>query len=333
MRVPKIGEGGLLGWFIAMARATGDHPRSLARSGRILAEAGIRRAELTPELLSEATRQAFPAAQEWAEVCRRTGRANGHPVADTVVREEVWFAYAPNPYNDGRYTNNHRPDKEPTMATATAKRVLKIKKADAVALLREMGAGGNVVNDDTKIRPLTKMISTNVKNASQRERDDITTPALKEMFDCIEDAIKDGQSIEVIDDRPSVSKTPVDKDEKEEQKVTTKQQTAAKDKGSHKGNGKTSPANKQTTKPDKPKRTLSEGVDKFGSRIGSNNAKLNAVLTKKPHTVKELVDKAGIEAKEFKPGDLQLGAFYSHLKKLTESGHVKKTEEGYALCK
>jgi hypothetical protein len=61
-------------------------------------------------------------------------------------------------------------------------------------------------------------------------------------------------------------------------------------------------------------------VDKFGSRLGSDAAKANAVLTKKPKKMAEIV----------KEGDLN-GTVYQHLNALASKGLIKKTKEGYAL--
>ena len=63
-----------------------------------------------------------------------------------------------------------------------------------------------------------------------------------------------------------------------------------------------------------------EGVDAFGSRIGSNNAKVNAMLGKKPITMKD------IKAK-------MRGTYYNHLNALIEQKLVVKTDEGFALVK
>ena len=61
-------------------------------------------------------------------------------------------------------------------------------------------------------------------------------------------------------------------------------------------------------------------VDKFGSRKGSDAAKVNAALGKKPKKMKQLMADAGLES-----------SFYNHLIKLVEAGHVVKSDEGYAI--
>ena len=61
-------------------------------------------------------------------------------------------------------------------------------------------------------------------------------------------------------------------------------------------------------------------VDKFGARPGSIKAAINAVLTKKPKTMEQLL-------KDAKVANPQSG----HLKNLIEAGHVKKSDKGFAL--
>jgi len=60
------------------------------------------------------------------------------------------------------------------------------------------------------------------------------------------------------------------------------------------------------------------GTDKFGSRLGSNKAKINAVLSTEPKMMKTLVQEAGLS-----------GGYYNHLKSLIEKGFVEKTDKGF----
>lgn len=71
----------------------------------------------------------------------------------------------------------------------------------------------------------------------------------------------------------------------------------------------------------KTKKVAGEGTDKYGSRIGSDRAKVNAVLGKKPKTMAEIME----ETKLRRP-------FYRHLGKLVEDKKVKKIEEGYCVA-
>ena len=65
------------------------------------------------------------------------------------------------------------------------------------------------------------------------------------------------------------------------------------------------------------------GVDKFGSRIGSNRAILNAALSVKPRTAREIMERAGLTRPKT-----------NHLNALIGKGLLKKDKEGkYLLAK
>jgi len=63
---------------------------------------------------------------------------------------------------------------------------------------------------------------------------------------------------------------------------------------------------------------LPGGTDKFGSRLGSNKAKINAVLSTEPKMMKTLVQEAGLS-----------GGYYGHLNRLIEKEFVEKTDKGF----
>ena len=60
------------------------------------------------------------------------------------------------------------------------------------------------------------------------------------------------------------------------------------------------------------------GADKYGYRLGSDRAKINAVLSTEPKTMKTLVQEAGLS-----------DTYYQHLKRLVEKGFVEKTDKGF----
>jgi hypothetical protein len=62
--------------------------------------------------------------------------------------------------------------------------------------------------------------------------------------------------------------------------------------------------------------------DEFGSLAGSNFAKANAVLTKSPKKMKQIVAEASLE-----------DTVYNHLNKLAKDGVIGKSAEGYFLLK
>ncbi len=63
-----------------------------------------------------------------------------------------------------------------------------------------------------------------------------------------------------------------------------------------------------------------QGTDRFGSRLGSNKAKINAVLSKTPKTMTMLMKEAGVPS-----------AYYQHLNRLIEKGFVEKTGKGFKV--
>jgi hypothetical protein len=68
------------------------------------------------------------------------------------------------------------------------------------------------------------------------------------------------------------------------------------------------------------KEPVSAKRDRFGSRLGSKQAAVNAVLTETPKKMKEIMQEAGVDA-----------TYYNHLGKLAMQGLVVRTKEGFAL--
>lgn len=77
---------------------------------------------------------------------------------------------------------------------------------------------------------------------------------------------------------------------------------------------------KASPRPPRAKAATSGPVDAFGSRLGSLEAKCNAVLSKTPKKMKQLVQEGGLS-----------DTCYDHLKKLATRGLVEKTPDGYRL--
>lgn len=128
-------------------------------------------------------------------------------------------------------------------------------------------------------------------------------------------AIEEGETIVLDSDEPQPKEnnmsTATEKPKTKAQKP--KKAKAEKKKPSPKSTkGKTSPASKNGS---------AQKKDKFGAREGSNTAKFNAVLSKTPRTMRELVEKA----------ELGERTFYSHVRSLIESGSVEETEKGFKL--
>ena|ERR1700722_10589356 len=140
------------------------------------------------------------------------------------------------------------------------------------------------------------------KDPSELDKDNVT------LFKRISDALQSGEPLEFeteAEEMKTEEKTdPVVTKEKKSKK--TAKTPKASSNGEHK---KTSP------KKDKAE------LDKFGTRLGSDRAKVNAALGKKPQTITEIVEKAGLE-KPF---------FRKHLKSLIDQGFVEKVDEGFKL--
>lgn len=100
-------------------------------------------------------------------------------------------------------------------------------------------------------------------------------------------------------------------------KAEKKVKTAKKEKTSAKKKVKAKKVAKKTAK------RIAEKVDldKYGSKKGSTNAKVNAVLSRKPKKMSQLVKESKIS-----------GTCYSHLSNLIKDRVVKKSDKGYALA-
>ncbi len=70
------------------------------------------------------------------------------------------------------------------------------------------------------------------------------------------------------------------------------------------------------------KKTTATKRDKFGCRIGGSSANVNSVLTRKPLTMKQIIQKTRSS-----------GTYYTHLGKMIKKGFVEKTDKGYRLIK
>ncbi len=112
--------------------------------------------------------------------------------------------------------------------------------------------------------------------------------------------IAGASSIEVV------SATP----EKKTNTKSTKKKKAAKKKTTAESVSKEKETKKQ-------KKT---GLDKFGSRKGTIQARINAVLTKRPKTMQQILDDAEVD-------NPQSG----HLNNLIKAKHIVKSEKGFAL--
>ena len=183
-----------------------------------------------------------------------------------------------------------------TEASEKDEKVLKVKRIDAAKLLRVMGfKDTQKYSNDLLEKRLNKMEQYKANYDGTLDGD------TEEMVDKI---IAAKGNIQVTGDELKGSKKEAPEGGKKANSKTTEKAI---------GKGGEKKAKKTTSKG-------AEGVDAFGSRIGSNNAKVNAMLGKKPITMKD------IKAK-------MRGTYYNHLNALIEQKLVVKTDEGFALVK
>jgi len=213
---------------------------------------------------------------------------------------------------------------------------LRIKKETAVRLFETLGfKTANTWTDDrllSKVNNLQELIEeTDVKIKNHKMR-----KILKKILTADTIRFKVQEPEEKKSKRPVKTETEIKKKETKEMGTKTKKKVAKKEvqKVAKKKTGK-KVAKKKTTK-EKVKSTVEKkkktakgkvvtvkkevGIDKFGSRKGTIKAKINAVLTKTPKTMQQLLDAA-------KVANPQSG----HLKDLIENGYVVKTDKGFSI--
>jgi len=167
-----------------------------------------------------------------------------------------------------------------------------IKRSAAVSLLVALGAA--MAGKWTKAKLLGKLqaIDTLVDEEVELSKDQ------QETLKAIQKLNEAEQDIEIEDDGEEADDT----DKKKSKK-------ASKGEKAEKGKRPTTKA-----KPNAPR-------DQFGNREGSQAAAINAVMTKKSQTAKEIAEAAGFD----------VGRVKGHLAFLINHGFAEKTEKGYKL--
>jgi len=151
---------------------------------------------------------------------------------------------------------------------------------------------------------------------------DEDTTTNDDALDELLDEIISNDDVEVVRGKKKAKKKAeaepeVEKEEEEaEKKVDRATGKKKKDKSSTKEQPKKRVNNKMS-KTDSVKEEVS--CDKFGSKLDSDNAKVNIALSKKGKTVRQLTKKAGVELKS---------KYYAHLDRLIEAGHITQDEDG-----
>lgn len=169
---------------------------------------------------------------------------------------------------------------------------MEIERKDAIALLEELNfataSGWNNKRLSVKLKALGKM---DPESLSVESGDNETL--LSEVLT----AIEGDEDITITGDDVADAGSKKGKKDKDKK--------GKKDKEGDKG-GKETKAKKEAT----PK-------DRFNMRLGTRAAEINKALTKKPQTMKEIVERSGV-----KP------PIHSHMQKLLAQGFVKKDKEG-----
>lgn len=157
---------------------------------------------------------------------------------------------------------------------------------------------------------LTKKIQNLPDLAEGAKLDD----KMQKRVNTICNAIKAGKKVVVI----NLEDVAVDKKRASYVEETVKRDTEKK---KEKKAAKEKKTKKKSTTTKKAKTAGKTGIDKFGSRIGSDTSKINASLSKKPKKMSQLMEDAGVE-----------GTHYTHLNKLIKAGYVKKSDKGFVLA-
>ena len=155
------------------------------------------------------------------------------------------------------------------------------------------------------------------------------TTKMQKRVDRILNFLSQGQKIIVVD----VEDATADDKRKQEIKNAAERETKRKIEKKAKDKSKVKAEVKKTEKKDKSKKQAKKAVaaskekkniDKFGSQEGSDIAKVNAQLSRKPKTIKQLCDEAGLEV---------AGKYYNNLNyKLVKEGLVKRDGKLYWLA-
>lgn len=206
---------------------------------------------------------------------------------------------------EGEITNNgevnywHSQAKIPIASPKPPEVFMKVDRKQLVDIFQEVGwhNAPSWANDDEKVLTKIRALPRNVDPENK-----IEDKALQAVLDEILEALKKDENaeFEITGEFQKPEKIKAPKPEKEEKVEKTK---SKKDKGEKKG-----------------KKDAAER-DKFGARLGTRAATINALMTKKPQTVAEITKASKCKA------------VYSHLRYLEEKGFVVKSDKGFALKK
>lgn len=217
--------------------------------------------------------------------------------------------------------------------------MVKVIRADLLSLLESLGYKNVAKWKDSKIK-------TTVEELGQRDDLEEVVEELdengQELLEDLLSSVEDGKPIEIVDgkkkkpaaveeaeeeeeEEADEEEAEEEEEEEEESEEEEEEEEKPKKKGAKDMKKKPSKPEKQEKKPaKKPAAEKKEAVekDRFGMRLGTRAARINAVLSAKPQTIKE-IQKAAKYNK----------SIHGHMKKLEELGFVANTDKGWKVVK
>jgi hypothetical protein len=199
--------------------------------------------------------------------------------------------------------------------------MLKVTKEDAVRLLVELGLKGAEKYSNTKLEKRLRALPATVEQTGQKPK----SAEAKALLGEIVDLASEGGKLAVTESGPSRFKekagskkaAKASANSKAKSKAKTKKAVADDDDDEDDDEDEAPKAKKgKKAKADKTKKGKSakqSGTDKYGSRLGTNNAKINEALSRKWQTMQEIMEGAGLK-----------GTCYDHLNRMVDKGFVEK---------
>ncbi len=194
---------------------------------------------------------------------------------------------------------------------------MKVKRSNLVGLLQALGYPLAGEKDDIWLVKMSDGLSDEQETDLDKHQ--------QKLKNAIEEAIGGDEAIEIESESESESAEAETGTSPAEAKAKTKvgQKAPARKEGTTMATAtKSDKKGKATAGKAASNGSTNGGKDRFGARLGSKVARVNAALSTKPQTMQELMGKAGVE-----------DTCYGQMRKLIEAGAVVKSDKGYALKK
>lgn len=304
--VPECENGDVLAWLKTLAKLLGWHPSVPYSCNEVLKQGKVTREQITPEIWQTAAKDGFDLAREWAADHNKRMRA-GLTTGYVDISHQNWFKLGDHPDlrkkdcllgSGSDNTNNTGSEFSNTNGGTT----MQLNRSVAVALFSTKALGQKT--DPNKW--LHKIILKNVNGLGNLSAEktgeylDLLEEEDKTLAGVLADilnSLKNGKRVEIVDDAQ-------EEDGGESPKKGTKMATATKKGG---------------TKPTSEKKDKT-GLDAYGSRLGTQAARIGAALAAKPKTVAVIAEETSAPK----------AAVYGHLKKLVAKGFASYGEKGFA---